>query len=66
MKCPEVYSGFDGLVMSDRRRDEIITYGFVRNLWRESDINHFLFPPHYLIKIMHSYYSNEVIHLLEN
>ena len=45
MKCPEVYSGFDGLVMSDRRRDEIITYGFVRNLWRESDINHFLFPP---------------------
>ena len=62
-KCPLKATFRYAFTINNRKRDEIITFGYVRDKWRECNINNHLFPPQYLIKIMHKYYHNEWIHL---
>ncbi len=64
IKCPRK-GAFDVAKMCDRNKDELIVYGFVRNEWKISTMQHLYFPPHYLIQIMHQYYLNESVHLFD-
>ena len=56
---------FRAFTISDRKRDEMVTFGFVRIKWKECGINDHLFPPQYLIRIIHYYFLNEHIHLFD-
>ena len=49
----------------DKRKDEMVVFGYVRREWRLSQIEHHLFPPQYLIRIMGKFYLNEEIHLFK-
>ena len=62
VKCPEK-AEFEVVKMNDSKKDEVVVTGFVRNTWNEFKISTHLFPPHYLIKIMHKYYLNQYVHL---
>ena len=65
IKCPKI-GHYQALAVNDRKQDEIITFGYIRNKWREYEINDNPFPPHYLIKIICAYFWNEWIHLFDN
>ena len=65
VKCPKKSAEYRAFTMNDRKTDEMITSGFVRDKWRKCDIPNHLFPPQYLIRIMHNYYLNEYIHLFD-
>lgn len=64
IKCPK-QGHHQAFAINDRKKDNLITFGFVRMCWRECDIDHHLFPPQYLIKIICRYYWNEWIHLFK-
>ncbi len=64
IKCPRI-SGFVAVTLNDTVKDEMAVYGFVRNIWKASDISDHLFPPHYLVKIICGYYLNEFVHLFD-
>ena len=65
IKCPEKSTYRYAFTINDRKRDEIITFGYIRYEWRECDINNHLFPPRYLIQQMLKYYLNEFVHLFD-
>ena len=64
-KCPAINCrGFDAVSICDRKQDEIIVFGYIREetmKYKDDEI----YLPQYLIKIMHTYYQNEIIHLFE-
>ena len=62
--CPRMTS-LDVITISDPETDKMVVVGFIRNIWREYDMNQHLFPPPPLIKMISTYYSNEYVHLLE-
>eukprot|EP01084_Bolivina_argentea_P035969 66577_1 len=64
MKCPSK-SVFKCVTVNDNNKDEKLIYGYLRNQWIICDINEQYFPPHYLIKLIHSYYLNEFVYLLD-
>ena len=69
-KCPK--KGFYSAVkvyeytQNDGKMDEKLIYGFVRDVWRQLNINNHLFPSQYLLKIMCGYYSSEFVHLFNS
>ncbi len=64
IKCPRI-AAFDAVTINDTQMDEMTVYGFVRNIWKASEMSDHLFPPHYLVKIIIGYYLCEFIHLFE-
>ena len=62
IKCPGK-SPYQAFTIKDRRKDELLTFGWMKNEWRISAIDDHLFPPQYLIRIIYKYYVNEFIHL---
>ena len=64
IKCPKK-SAYRAFTINDRKRDEMTTFGYVRDRWKQCEIDNHLFPPRYLIGIMHKYYLNEEIHLFQ-
>ena len=65
IKCP-AKADYQAVVVNDRKQDDMITFGYVRDKWRDCGMNYHLFPPQYLIKIICGYYWNEWIHLFRN
>eukprot|EP01084_Bolivina_argentea_P220702 373989_1 len=63
IKCPSE-STFCAITVNDNVKDEKLTFGYVRNQWKVCDMNHY-FPPYYLLKLIHSYYLNEFVYLLD-
>eukprot|EP01084_Bolivina_argentea_P119421 211742_1 len=45
------------ITVTDQQRDEKIVFGYVRDIWKLVDT--------YLLKLMHSFYLNEYVYLLE-
>eukprot|EP01084_Bolivina_argentea_P078837 143063_1 len=64
IKCP-AKGLFNAITVNDNMKDEKLTFGFVRNQWKICDIADHYFPPYYLLKLMHSYYLNEFVYLLD-
>eukprot|EP01083_Nonionella_stella_P062090 161543_1 len=65
VQCPE--SGpYQAITVSDRKRDELISIGFVRHNWRKCGIDDHLFPAEYLVRIIYRYYFNEFVHLFHS
>eukprot|EP01084_Bolivina_argentea_P214745 364550_1 len=63
--CPEA-GQFKAITVSDKKKDEIITFGYIRSVWKECDINDQLFPPQYLVRIISKYYFDEFVHLFSS
>ena len=63
IKCPMKGSS-KAFTINDKKNDEMTVFGFVRNEWKLSDICDHLFPPRYLIKMIHTYFLNEYVHLI--
>ena len=62
IKCP-TSGDYQAFAIHDGKKDEVTTFGYVRDQWKESMIDNHLFPPQYLIKMICGYYWNEWIHL---
>eukprot|EP01084_Bolivina_argentea_P035970 66578_1 len=64
IKCPSA-NRFSGFIVNDKIKNDKIVLGFVRNTWNNCKIDDHFFPPFYLLKIIHSYYLNEWVFLLD-
>eukprot|EP01084_Bolivina_argentea_P214746 364551_1 len=62
IKCPQG-GQYKAITVSDKEKDEMISFGYVRSLWKEFDINDQIFPPQYLVRIINNYYFDEFVHL---
>eukprot|EP01084_Bolivina_argentea_P107053 191440_1 len=49
--------------LNDNIKNEKLVFGYIRNIWICNISDHF--PPNDLIKLIHSYYLNEFVYLLE-
>ena len=64
IRCP-MKGRYKAFTVSDRTNDEMTVFGYIRKEWKSSDICHHLFPPRYLIKMIHTYFLNEDVHLID-
>ena len=64
LKCPGSYSHLQAFSIHNKEDDELAVFGFVRRQWKLSEIADYLFPPYYLLKLMHGFYWNECVHLI--
>eukprot|EP01084_Bolivina_argentea_P283231 485024_1 len=65
VKCP-VSHVIHTAILNDCNAEELITFGFVRDTWKNKQYSHILFPPFYLIKLVQFYYWKDEIHLFWN
>eukprot|EP01084_Bolivina_argentea_P283230 485020_1 len=65
VKCP-VSHVIQTAILNDCNAEELITFGFVRDSWKNKQYSHILFPPFYLIKLVQFYYWKDEIHLFWN
>ncbi len=63
MKCPSK-SVFEAITVNNNIKDEKLTFGYIRKEWKICNINNY-FLPYYLLKLIHSYYLNEYVYLLD-
>ena len=61
-KCPTKFK-CQAIAVNDKMRDETCVFGFVRDTWQLKEIDDAIYPPRYLIKLIHKFYLNEYIHL---
>ena len=54
---------YQAITVNEKKKDELVTFGFVRSRWGECGINDHLFPPQYLIHLMGKYHHSEYVHL---
>ncbi len=64
IKCPSKGT-FSGVTVSDKEKDKKAVFGYVRKEWKLCEISDHCFPPNYLLGLMHSYYFNEYVYLLD-
>eukprot|EP01084_Bolivina_argentea_P101848 182532_1 len=64
MKCPSG-STFAAIAVNDNIKDEKLVFGYIRNQWITCNISDNYFLPYDLQKIIHSYYLNECVYLLD-
>ena len=64
IKCPK-RDTYCAVNVSNHDRDQSIVFGFVRRQWKDSQIAQQLFPPEYLLRLMHSFYLNEFVHVFQ-
>eukprot|EP01084_Bolivina_argentea_P034634 64122_1 len=62
IKCP-VSNVVQTAILNDYKMEELISFGFVRDNWKNKQYKNILFPPFYLIKLIQSYYWKDEIHL---
>eukprot|EP01084_Bolivina_argentea_P295497 508754_1 len=67
IKCPEGLCGqYQAITVSDAKKDELISFGYMRSEWNKCGVNSQLFPPEYLIRIINRYYFDEFVHLFHS
>ena len=64
IKCPKKKM-YEAFAISDKGKDQMTVFGYVRCTWRTSHIDDHLFFPDYLIRTMGGYYMNEEMHLFD-
>eukprot|EP01084_Bolivina_argentea_P163916 285078_1 len=52
------------ITIKDKDNDEKIVFGFVRTSWKLCNISDHLFPPEYLLRLIHAFYLQEFVHLI--
>ena len=62
LKCPQSQT-YQAFAITERKKDHLITFGYIRSKWRKCRMQNHLFPPEYLIRIICGYYWNEWVHL---
>ena len=62
VKCP-MYGPCQAVAVSDEYKDGLICVAYMKDNWKQCEINNHLFPPNYLIAIIAKYYFEEFIHL---
>ena len=62
IKCPK-RDQYHAFVIGDKHKDQMAVFGYIRSEWKISQIDDYLFPPEYLIRIMGRYYLKQEIHL---
>jgi len=65
IKCPFACN-FRAFAFNDRKKDELTTFGYMRDKWKQCEMNNHYFPPQYLIRIIYAYYWHEFVHLFTN
>ena len=64
IKCPKK-DGYRAYVMNHKNINQMAVVGYVRREWRTSQIDEYLFPPKYLVRIMTKYCLKEELHLFD-
>eukprot|EP01084_Bolivina_argentea_P227927 385035_1 len=63
-RCPRA-TVYVATTVNDTIKDQKIVFGFVRNEWNICNINNHYFPPNYILNLIHSFYLNEFVYLLD-
>eukprot|EP01084_Bolivina_argentea_P310623 537545_1 len=64
IKCP--YKGlFGGLIVNNEEDDDLLVFGYVKELYGSGCFNDVQQMPHYLIQLIRNYVCNEFIHLIQ-
>ncbi len=64
IKCP-AKSIFAGIVVNNTLKDEKCVFGYVRSVWTICQFSNYCTFPYYLFKMIHAYYLEEYIYLLD-
>ncbi len=56
---------FSAITINNKIKDEKTIFGYIRKEWKRCNINKNYFIPFYLLKLIHSYYLNEYVLLLD-
>ena len=62
-KCPMKGYNFRAITWTHPRNDGLLVNGWMRCKWKQCEINHQLFPPQYLLKMIERYALTEIIDL---
>lgn len=63
--CP--FNDCDGIIVSDQWKKELLTVGFVRDVYKKYEIGMCRFPPQYLIKLIEQRFNlDDYLHLFIN
>ena len=63
--CP-VKGRFHALTMTDKKKEEMATFGFVRQCFESKQLKEVNFPPHYIIQMISKWVEMEYVYLLKN
>ncbi len=63
IKCPEK-AEYQAILFNNSLRDEILTYGYIKNCFKNPMFNNVQLLPTYLVKMIGVYYCLEQIHLI--
>ena len=63
IRCP-AYDNYHAISMNDGFDADLLTFGYIRDVWKLSEFSSILYPPEGLIKLMATYCSTEFIHLI--
>eukprot|EP01084_Bolivina_argentea_P284062 486699_1 len=58
-------TGCNSIIVNDKRKDELVVYGFIRQCWNEYDIGLDNLPPKYIVKLIGLRYCIQYLHVLE-
>ena len=56
----------NAIVVDNHAENELLTFGFIRNIWKQNKIGINRFPPQYLIRLIQARITNEYVHLFMN
>merc|ERR1712228_204413 len=63
IQCPK-RTNYRAVSVCDDKEDRLITFGFIRSLWKQRKLN-IDFPPSDLIELIASFFLRENVHLLD-
>ena len=71
IQCPaisEIFNSdfiYQGIIMGNKQNDELLTFGFIRNLFDNHDFNGIQPLPHYMIKLISNWINNDKVHIFD-
>eukprot|EP01084_Bolivina_argentea_P240260 403688_1 len=52
------------MIRSNIGKEEMLTFGYVRDCWNGSEFNNIQYPPLYLVKLIDSFHVIETVHIM--
>jgi len=64
--CPISTGYFHAVLVDEEVTDQWLCDGYVRECWTEREMQHLVCLPVYLVRLIQSFYSDQIVHLFEN
>eukprot|EP01084_Bolivina_argentea_P092450 166312_1 len=63
IKCP-CKDSFQAILFCDEHREQIITFGFIRQCWKSKQFLTLQYPPNYICQLINQWFVDEYVHLI--